>query len=228
MDVLEWHLTNQPCIDYYAPVGPSWRLTLFDWILDVLRFKLCDELAVYFLCVQIVDRYLAVRDVVVDQLQVVGAAALYLADQYEGVYQYEYATSKLKMLVGCGVGAYTEAQLVQVYRDMLLVLDYRLTKSTMYHFLYAFSTNLDVRQQAIVLYQGVLATFNHEFCLKFKPSEQAICVIRRATSHNPIVATVPDTPRNSHNLQNVTKFFMRKKYKCVGRRKASTAVGAAA
>lgn len=213
---MNWHMANQVSIRYYPPITN--REKVLNWVIQTLRDKLSDDLPVYFLTVNIIDRYLGVRRET-QNFKLVAAAALYLADQYEGVYNCEFEYPTMEIIRG---QEFSEAEFVLTYRDILVTLDYRLTKSTMFHFLNAFTSHLTEVERSVIMYQAVLSTFDHEFSLRHKPMDQALCVIRHATSHKPIATW---TFGNS-GLSNATKFFMRKKHNCVGRRKVNSQLGA--
>merc|ERR1711981_1074222 len=61
------------------------RATLIDWVLNVHRkFKLFAP--VLPLAINLIDRYLTVRPVTKEQLQLLGAAALLIASKFEEIY----------------------------------------------------------------------------------------------------------------------------------------------
>ena len=96
------------------------RSILIDWLAEVhTKFKLLPE--TLFLTINIVDRFLSIRQVTLDKLQLVGITALFIAAKYEEVYvpginQFVYITD----------GCYTNSQIIKAERYMLSVLGFNL------------------------------------------------------------------------------------------------------
>jgi hypothetical protein len=62
------------------------RTVLFDWIVEIhLKFKMFPQ--TLFIVAAILDRYLSKTAVSKDQLQLVGASALFIAAKYEETYR---------------------------------------------------------------------------------------------------------------------------------------------
>ena len=65
-------------------LGWHMRRVLVDWLIQVhSRFRLLPE--TLFLTVNIIDRFLTIRNVPVDKLQLVGATAILIASKYEEI-----------------------------------------------------------------------------------------------------------------------------------------------
>jgi len=61
------------------------RSILVDWLVEVhLKFKLVPE--TLYLVVNLIDRYLAKKEVTRSKLQLVGVTALFIATKYEEIY----------------------------------------------------------------------------------------------------------------------------------------------
>ena len=71
---------------------------MIDWLVEVhLKFKLLPE--TLFLTINLIDRYLSIREVSRSKLQLVGVASLMIAGKYEEIYpptvkDYVYITDK--------------------------------------------------------------------------------------------------------------------------------------
>lgn len=62
------------------------RTTLLDWVVDIhLKFKMFPR--TLFLIAAIIDKYLSLKTVRKEELQLVGAASIFLAAKYEETYQ---------------------------------------------------------------------------------------------------------------------------------------------
>lgn len=62
------------------------RTILLDWIVDIhLKFKMFPQ--TFFIVTAIIDKYLSLKHVKKEELQLVGSAALLIAAKYEETYQ---------------------------------------------------------------------------------------------------------------------------------------------
>lgn len=74
------------CLTRQNEVTESMRAILLDWIVDIhLKFKMFPQ--TLFIVAAIVDRYLSVKMVRKEELQLLGSAALLVAAKYEETYQ---------------------------------------------------------------------------------------------------------------------------------------------
>ena len=109
------------------------RVVLLDWIVDVqLKFKMFPQ--TLFIVVAIIDKYLSLRTVRKEELQLVGAAALYIAAKYEETYQVPEAAE----LVSLSAKAFSKGELLRMEADIIKALDFQLVFNTPYHFLSPF------------------------------------------------------------------------------------------
>jgi hypothetical protein len=68
-----------------SDINEKMRAILVDWLVEVHRmFKLLPE--TLFLCVSIIDRYLSMKQVNRDMLQLVGITCMLIASKYEEIY----------------------------------------------------------------------------------------------------------------------------------------------
>lgn len=69
-----------------AFITESMRTVLLDWIVDIhLKFKMFPQ--TLFIVAAIIDRYLAQKNAIREELQLIGAAALFIAAKYEETYR---------------------------------------------------------------------------------------------------------------------------------------------
>lgn len=108
------------------------RAILVDWLVEVhMKFRLVQE--TLYLCINIIDRYCAIKAVSRAHLQLVGVTALLIACKYEEIYPPEvrdcvYITDR----------AYTRQQVLDMEQDILKTLEWRVTVPTAYPFLLRF------------------------------------------------------------------------------------------
>lgn len=110
-------------------VNERMRAILVDWLVDVhLKFKMVPE--TLYLTINIIDRYLEVKQVRRSKLQLVGVAALLAAAKYEEIYPPE-----LKDLVYITDSAYNKHEIVEMESSILDALHYNFTVPTIHTFL---------------------------------------------------------------------------------------------
>ena len=75
-------------------INPKMREILIDWLVEVhLKFKLHQE--TLFLTVNIIDRFLSLRPIQRNKLQLVGCTAMLIAAKYEEIYAPEVQVCRL-------------------------------------------------------------------------------------------------------------------------------------
>ena len=96
------------------------RRVLIDWIVQVhARFHLLPE--TLFLTVNLIDRFLTIRNVPVEKLQLVGATSIYIAGKYEEISA--PAVDEIHFMVD---GGYPKEEIVDAERFMLNILQFEL------------------------------------------------------------------------------------------------------
>lgn len=102
-------------------ISPRMREVLVDWIhAVVMKFKLRRE--TLFLCISIIDRFLARRSLARTQLQLVGLAAMLIASKYEELY-----TPDVNDFVLIAESAYSREEILTMELLILDVLEFRFT-----------------------------------------------------------------------------------------------------
>ena len=92
------------------------RAVLIDWLVQVhARFHLLPE--TLFLCVNIIDRFLSIRPVVIDKLQLVGVTALLIASKYE-----EITSPSVSEIIYMTDNKYDANDVLQAERFMISIL----------------------------------------------------------------------------------------------------------
>jgi cyclin B len=149
------------------------RTILLDWIVDIhLKFKMFPQ--TLFIVTAIIDKYLSIRTVRKEELQLVGSAALLIAAKYEETYQVPESNE----LVSLSAKAFTKSELLKMEADIVKALDFNLIFNTPYHFFDPFCkiANYDQKKFFLAQYTLELALMDVRF-LKFKPSLLAASTI---------------------------------------------------
>lgn len=173
------HLLQEECqhiVSDYMPcqseINYKMRAILIDWLVSVhQKFRLQNE--TLFICVSLIDRYLAVRDIEKKYLQLVGICALMVASKYEEIYpphskDFVYVTDK----------AYTAEQLVKMEIDMLNAVQFTINIPTGLIFVERWAVILKVSEKCknLAKYLCELALVEYHMS-KFKGSLQALSAI---------------------------------------------------
>lgn len=144
------------------------RALLIDWIIEIhQKLQLLPE--TLFLCVNIIDRFMTLRVVGLDKIQLVGVTALLIAAKYEEVFppvlsNFVYLTS----------GNFNDDDIISAEKFMLQVLEYDMSFPNPLNFLRRISKADDyqVQSRAVAKYFLELCMLDHEM-LGYPPSLQA-------------------------------------------------------
>jgi len=124
---------NAQFLSIQSEITDKMRAILVDWLIEVHRmFKLMPE--TLFLAVNIIDRYLSIRIVGRDKLQLVGITSMLIASKYEEIY-----APCCGDFVYISDGAYTKDQILMMEQQMLNALQFNLLHPSPLHFLRRFS-----------------------------------------------------------------------------------------
>ncbi|KAJ2080346.1 B-type cyclin [Coemansia sp. RSA 988] len=121
MRELEVKLMPDPnYIENQATLSWATRSILVEWIVQVhQRFNLLPE--TLYLCINFIDRFLSVRDITINKLQLVGAVCLLLAAKYE-----EIQVPSIKDIEFMVENNYGEAEILSAERHILRMLNFDL------------------------------------------------------------------------------------------------------
>lgn len=135
--------TTAPNPDYMdAQEGLHWeqRGILVDWLIEVhQKFHLLPE--TLYLAINIIDRFLSVKVVMIDRLQLVGITAMFIAAKYEEVFSPHLGHFKY-----LADDTFTEEEILRAERFMLQTLDYNLSYPNPMNFLRRISKATDYDQ----------------------------------------------------------------------------------
>jgi len=145
----------------------EWRMRgiLVDWLIEVhAKFRLLPE--TLFLCVNIIDRFLSVRPVAMEKLQLVGVTALLIASKYE-----EVLAPAISAFLYIADGGYTDDEILKAERYMLNIIGFDLAYPNPINFLRRISKadDYDIRTRTIAKYLVEISLVDDRF-LKYTPS----------------------------------------------------------
>ncbi|OBZ86395.1 G2/mitotic-specific cyclin cdc13 [Choanephora cucurbitarum] len=136
------------------------RSVLIDWIIEIhFLFGLLPE--TLFLTVNIIDRFLSQRTVVLGKLQLVGITALFIAAKFE-----ELSTPPMHDFLFMTDNAVSEEELIKAERFILQVLDFKLCYPNPLNFLRRVCTeemNCDIHTRTLAKYFMEASCIDHRF-----------------------------------------------------------------
>jgi len=170
-------LTNQ------VDINEKMRAILVDWLVEVHRmFKLLPE--TLFLAVNLIDRFLEVKPVAREKLQLVGITSMLIASKYEEIYAPE-----CNDFVYISDGAYSKEQILNMEQLILNTLNFNLTHPSPLHFLrrYSKAAGSDYTIHTLCKYLIELMLIDVKL-LKYTPSQIAagsVYIARLMTQKTP-------------------------------------------
>ena len=156
-------------------INEKMRAILIDWLVEVhLKFKLMPE--TLHLTVNVIDRFLAKKQVTRKNLQLVGVTAMLVASKYEEIWAPE-----VRDFVYISDKAYSRDQILNTEKMMLNTLKFNMTVPTAYHFMNRFlkAAKADKRMEQTAFYLLELAMPNYDF-VKYPSSLMAASALRAA------------------------------------------------
>jgi len=105
------------------------RAFLIEWIIDVHRkFRLTPE--ALYVTIHIIDQFLSKKKVKKSALHLLGVSTLLIAAKYEEIYPPE-----LKDFLMVSENLFTNKQVLQMERDILMEINFKVTAPSAYRFL---------------------------------------------------------------------------------------------
>jgi hypothetical protein len=131
-------------------INSKMRAILVDWLVDVnLKFKLLPQ--TLFMTVNIIDRYLAAREIARTQLQLVGASALMIAAKFEEIYP-----PMLKDFVAVCDYAYGKNEILSMESKILHAVNFDICHTSTYAYLKFFNSRLQLEDRLFVFARYLL------------------------------------------------------------------------
>jgi len=163
------YMCNQP------DINEKMREILIDWIIEVhMKFNLTP--VTLYMTVQLIDRFLARKQVSRSKLQLVGITAMLIASKFEEIYPPE-----VKDFVYISDKAYTVEEITKMERAMLNALKFEIVFPSVHSFGKRFAkvARLDERTEQVAFYLIDL-TLQEYTMLKYPPSITAAAGVNLA------------------------------------------------
>ena len=139
-------------MDKQSDINKRMRAILIDWLVDVnLKFKLLPQ--TLFMTVNLIDRYLSIRQISRSELQLVGIAALMIVGKYEEIYP-----PVLKDYIAVCDNAYKREDILKMEENIIIALEFNLTQPSTYYFLQLIQQKLKLEAKPLVFAQYILET----------------------------------------------------------------------
>lgn len=105
---------------------------MIEWIIDVHRkFRLTPECL--YVAIYIIDQFMSKKKIQKNQLHLLGVSTLFLASKYEEIYPPE-----LRDFLAVSENKFTKQTVLQMEKDILHALNFKLTSPSAYRFLQRF------------------------------------------------------------------------------------------
>eukprot|EP01119_Soliformovum_irregulare_P024089 TRINITY_DN8563_c0_g1_i1.p1 TRINITY_DN8563_c0_g1~~TRINITY_DN8563_c0_g1_i1.p1 ORF type:complete len:455 (+),score=106.59 TRINITY_DN8563_c0_g1_i1:33-1397(+) len=153
------YLTKQP------ELNARCRTVLIEWFIDVAKtFKLLAETV--FLCVRLVDRFLDMKAIVKDNLQLIGVASMLVASKYEEIHHPTVAD-----FVAICQNKYSLEEIIQMETMILTSMNFELNYPHPLHFLRRFSkaAQSDSKVHCMTKYLSEVSMIDYSM-LAYRPS----------------------------------------------------------
>jgi hypothetical protein len=159
------HLAKYGYMKSQSDVNEKMRAILVDWLIEVhFKFKLLPE--TLFISINIIDRYLEIKGIKRQKLQLLGVTAMWIACKYEEIYAPE-----IKDFVYITDNAYEQKDILQLEYEVLRTLQFNVTIPSSFRFLerYAKLIDADTKTFNLAWYLVELPLIEYKM-LKYKPS----------------------------------------------------------
>ncbi|KFK44638.1 hypothetical protein AALP_AA1G284800 [Arabis alpina] len=212
---MEGKLKQRPLPDYIEKVQndltPNMRGVLVDWLVEVAEeYKLVSD--TLYLTVAYIDRFLSVKPINRQRLQLVGVSAMLIASKYE-----EISPPKVEDFCYITDNTFTKQEVVKMEADILLALQFELGSPTIRTFLRRFTRVAQEDFEASHLQMEFLCCYLSELsmldysCVGFLPSLLAASAIFLAR----FILRPKQHPWNQ-TLEEYTKYKASDLQLCVG------------
>ena len=161
-----------------SDINEKMRAMLVDWLIDVhFKFKL--KANTLFLTIWLVDKYLSLKKVKRNKLQLIGVTCMLISCKYEEIYSPEVFD-----FVYITENSYEKKDIIDLEMEILTLLDFNITVPTSNSFYEIISSLLCFSIQEFFLGKYLLEMFLLDYrSLKYKPSEIANTVCFIIVSH---------------------------------------------
>ncbi|KAK8595989.1 hypothetical protein V6N12_064493 [Hibiscus sabdariffa] len=184
-------------MDLQPHINAKMRSILVDWLIEVHRkFELMPE--TLYLTMNIVDRFLSMKVVQRNELQLVGISAMLIACKYEEIWAPE-----VQDFVFISDNAYAREHVLVMEKTILDKLEWYLTVPTPYVFLVRFikaSSPSDDKTENLAFYLAELGLMQYPTAVMYRPSMLAAAAVYAAR------CTLGESPLWSETLKHHTGY----------------------
>jgi cyclin-A len=177
----EAEIRHRPCTTYMesrqTDINAAMRSILVDWLVEVAQeYRLTSD--TLFLSVAIIDRYLSVKDVKRNRLQLLGVSAMLIASKYEEIY-----APQVDEFCFITDNTYSREAVLEMERDLLNELGFELTQPTIKTFLRRYikaasgEVQLDITFEFLCSYLAELALLDYGLLGHLPSKVAAGCVM---------------------------------------------------
>lgn len=141
-------MPNGSYMDTQGEIDWNMRGVLVDWLIDIhSKFRMLPE--TLFLALNVVDRFLTIRAISLNKLQLVGLTAMFIAAKYE-----EVLCPSVGNFLFLADGGYDTEEILKAERYMLKVLGFNLSYANPMNFLRRISKadNYDIQTRTVAKY----------------------------------------------------------------------------
>jgi len=165
-------LPNSNYMKYQTDITAKMRTILIDWLIDVhIKFKLAYK--TLYLTINIIDRFLSIKKLARQRLQLLGITAMLVASKYEEIYAPE-----TKDFVYISANAYTKDDIFKMEALVCDTLKFEFSCPSLFCFLIYFAKITNVKKNAlyISLYLSELTML--DICmLRYSPSSISFSIV---------------------------------------------------
>jgi len=163
---------NSSYMNSQPHINVRMRAILIDWLVEVhLKFKLVPD--TLFLTIALIDKYLELKPVTRQNLQLVGVACFLIAAKYEEIYPPE-----IRDLVYITDRAYTKEQILEMESSILNALHFQISFPTVYCFLLRYLKAAHADKRIVQLSCYVAERLLQEYSIiSHRPSVIAACAV---------------------------------------------------
>lgn len=162
-----WMVDPEYLTKVQTEIKDTSRAFLIEWIIDVHRkFRLVPE--ALYVTQHIIDQFMSKKKIQKNQLHLLGVATLLIAAKYEEIYPPE-----LRDFLAVSENKFTKKNVLDMEKDILLTLNFRLTAPSSYRFLQRYRRiSPAINDDEVFFYAQYLQEISllDATLLKFKPS----------------------------------------------------------
>lgn len=192
-------------MDFQSEIDTNKRAILINWLVEVSdEYELQTE--TLFICTSIIDRFLSKMCIPVQNFQLLGVAAMFIASKYEEIYP-----PNLHQFVEVTDDTYSGQQIRQMEQEILKTLNFRISLPTITFFLrqiFAFN-KFSKKVYHLAEYLCYLSLLDDKPTLEYYPSEIALAAVILAANQLDASANISTELRAAYDRSNIDQLRRR-------------------